>query len=203
MRRVHGSFLVALGAAALGLAVPAVASAQEPEPQPEATPQESPVEAVQEVLKDEKEASMESNDLVAVARAQGNLTRFLAIVEEAGLTHELSIGGPYTIFAPTDDAFAAAETAESGSAADLRHLVRTHIAVGDWSSEELSDATGITNLLADELTLGEMTGTETEGTLQIAGANVVKSDIDASNGVIHKIDAVIDSRDAAVAAAGD
>jgi len=199
MRRANRSFLAALTALAVGLAGPSVLSAQEAEPQPEATPQEAQQKPQQEAsgndesqMADDESAANSSSDLVEVARAQGNLNRFLDIVDEAGLTAELSTGGPYTIFAPNDEAFAAVEKGEPGTAAELRRLVRTHVAVGDWTSAELADATEIENLLADELTLEEKAGADETGELHVAGATVVESDIEASNGVIHEIDAVLD-----------
>lgn len=193
--RAHGSFIAALGALALGLAVPAGASAQEVEEEADAavtsTEQELQKEAQEQ---QEQEMSQNADDLVTVARSAGNLGSFLTIVEEAGLTSELSTGGPYTIFAPTDEAFAAAEAGAyaSDDAAELQRLVRTHIAVGEWTSSELAGADGITNLLADDLAL-QWTPAEAspERAPQVEQAAVVKSDLAASNGVIHEIDAVL------------
>lgn len=172
------SLLAVLGALALGLAVPTSSPAQEDSD-----------DAAQPAMSNEGES------LVAVARAQGNLSRFVALLEQSGLAAELSGGGPFTVFAPTDDAFTAIEqegAIETLEVQELRRLVRTHVAMGEWTSEELTGADGITNLLADELQIDwDAQSVEGEATRQVDGANVIRVDVLAGNGVIHEIDAVL------------
>ncbi|WP_308916762.1 fasciclin domain-containing protein [Jannaschia sp. LMIT008] len=132
-----------------------------------------------------------SNDIVAVATEAGSFTTLLAAAEAAGLVETLQGEGPLTVFAPTDDAFAALP---EGTVDDLLleenrdqlvDILTYHVVSGRVMSSDLSDGMEATAVNEGTLTIG------TEGGVTINGANVVTPDIEASNGVIHVIDAVL------------
>ena len=128
-------------------------------------------------------------DIVDTAVAAGNFTTLLAAVEAAGLVETLKGEGPFTVFAPTDDAFAALpEGTVEGLLADpeaLAAILTYHVVPGKVMSTDLSDGMMAPTVNGAEVTIG------TDGGVTVNGANVVTADVEASNGVIHVIDAVI------------
>lgn len=128
-------------------------------------------------------------DIVDTAVANGSFTTLVAAVQAAGLVDTLKGPGPFTVFAPTDAAFAAlpAGTVE-GLLADiptLTGILTYHVLPGAVPSSALSEG-----LTAATVNGAEVTFTLANGP-QINGANIVMTDIQTSNGVIHVIDAVI------------
>ncbi|WP_019955607.1 fasciclin domain-containing protein [Yoonia vestfoldensis] len=128
-------------------------------------------------------------DIVDTAIAAGNFTTLVAAVEAAGLVETLKGEGPFTVFAPTDEAFAALpEGTVEGLLADpeaLAAILTYHVVSGAVMSTDLSDGMTATTVNGADITIG------TEGGVTVNDANVVTADIVASNGVIHVIDAVI------------
>lgn len=134
-------------------------------------------------------AYAQSMDIVDTAVANGNFTTLVAAVQAAGLVDTLKGPGPFTVFAPTDAAFAAlpAGTVE-GLLADIPALTGVltyHVLPGAVASSALSEG-----LTAATVNGANVTFTLANGP-QINGANIVMTDIQTSNGVIHVIDAVI------------
>lgn len=130
-----------------------------------------------------------SKDIVDTAVEAGTFTTLVAAVQAAGLVDTLKGEGPFTVFAPTDEAFAAlpAGTVE-GLLADpeaLAAILTYHVIAGKVMSTDLSN-----NMMATTVNGADVT-IMTEGGVTVDGANVVAADIEASNGVIHVIDAVI------------
>lgn len=128
-------------------------------------------------------------DIVDTAVANGSFTTLVAAVQAAGLVDTLKGEGPFTVFAPTDAAFAAlpAGTVE-GLLADiptLTGILTYHVIAGAVPSSALSEG-----LTAATVNGAEVTFTLANGP-QINGANIIMTDIETSNGVIHVIDAVI------------
>ena len=128
-------------------------------------------------------------DIVDTAVANGSFTTLVAAVQAAGLVDTLKGEGPFTVFAPTDAAFAAlpAGTVE-GLLADiptLTGILTYHVLPGAVMSSALSEG-----LTAATVNGANVTFTLANGP-QINGANIVMTDIQTSNGVIHVIDAVI------------
>lgn len=130
-----------------------------------------------------------SKDIVDTAVDAGSFTTLVAAVQAAGLVDTLKGEGPFTVFAPTDDAFAALpEGTVEGLLADpdaLAAILTYHVVAGKVMSTDLSDGMMAATVNGAEVTIG------TEGGVTVNGANVVTADIEASNGVIHVIDAVI------------
>jgi uncharacterized surface protein with fasciclin (FAS1) repeats len=132
-----------------------------------------------------------SMDIVDTAVGAGTFNTLVAAVQAAGLEETLRGEGPFTVFAPTDDAFAALPegTVESLLMAEnldqLVAILTYHVVPGAVMSGDLSDGMMATTVQGSDITIGTMGG------VTVNGANVVTADIEASNGVIHVIDAVI------------
>ncbi len=128
-------------------------------------------------------------NIVETATEAGTFTTLLAAAEAAGLVETLSGEGPLTVFAPTDEAFAALpEGTVEGLLADteaLTSVLTYHVVPGAVMSTDLSDGMTATTVNGADITV-----TIGEGVM-VNDANVVTADIEASNGVIHVIDAVI------------
>ncbi|AML53009.1 fasciclin domain-containing protein [Falsihalocynthiibacter arcticus] len=132
-----------------------------------------------------------SKDIVDTAVAAGSFNTLVAAVGAAGLVDTLKGEGPFTVFAPTDEAFAALPegTVENllkpENKDQLVAVLTYHVVAGKVMSGDLSN-----NMMATTVQGGDIT-IMTEGGVTVNGANVVSADIEASNGVIHVIDAVI------------
>ena len=127
-----------------------------------------------------------------VAAAAGSFTTLLAAVEAAGLADELSGEGPFTVFAPTDEAFAKipADTINALLAdpqGQLTQILLYHVVPGKVMAADVTDG-----LTAETLQGAPLTFTVgADGSVKIGDVNVVATDVEASNGVIHVIDAVL------------
>ena len=130
-------------------------------------------------------------DIVDTAVEAGNFNTLAAALEAAGLIETLKGDGPFTVFAPTDDAFAALP---AGTVEDLHKpenkdaltkILTYHVVAGKVMSGDLS------NGMEAETVQGGSVTIMTEGGVTVNDAKVVSADIEASNGVIHVIDAVI------------
>jgi len=138
----------------------------------------------------------ESRDIVDIAVEDGRFTTLVAAVQAAGLVDALKGEGPLTVFAPTDDAFAALpEGTVEALLADiptLTDILLYHVVDGKVMAADVVE-------LSNAMTLqGQYVDIAVEdGKVMIDGAQVLITDIEASNGVIHVIDAVIlpESRD--------
>ena len=133
--------------------------------------------------------AMGEKDIVDTAAEAGTFTTLLAAAEAAGLVDTLKGDGPFTVFAPTDEAFAALpEGTVEGLLADpeaLAAILTYHVVPGEVMSTDLSNGMTATTVNGADITI------MTEGGVMVDGANVVAADIEASNGVIHVIDSVI------------
>jgi uncharacterized surface protein with fasciclin (FAS1) repeats len=132
-----------------------------------------------------------SKDIVDIAAGNDSFSTLVAAVQAADLVETLKGEGPFTVFAPTDDAFAALP---EGTVEDLLKpenkdkltaILTYHVVPGKVMSGDLSDGMTAATVEGGEVTIG------TEGGVTVDGANVVQADIEASNGVIHVIDGVI------------
>jgi uncharacterized surface protein with fasciclin (FAS1) repeats len=136
-------------------------------------------------------ADKHAKDIVDTAVEAGSFTTLVAAVEAAGLVDTLKGDGPFTVFAPTDEAFAAlpAGTVEDllkpENIDPLTAILTYHVVPGKVMSTDLSN-----NMMAPTVQGGDLT-IMTEGGVTVNGANVTTADIETSNGVIHVIDAVI------------
>ncbi|MBN2759646.1 MAG: fasciclin domain-containing protein [Rhodobacteraceae bacterium] len=127
--------------------------------------------------------------IVDIAVEDGRFTTLVAAVTAAGLAETLSGEGPFTVFAPTDDAFAALpEGTVEGLLNDiptLTSILTYHVVPGAVMSGDLSDGMMPTTVNGQTVTIG------VGDAVTVDGATVILADIEASNGVIHVIDQVI------------
>ncbi len=138
-------------------------------------------------------APAKADDIVDTAVAAGQFETLVAAVQAAGLVETLKGEGPFTVFAPTDEAFAALPegTLESllmpENKDQLTAILTYHVVPGKVMA---ADAAGNTVEL-DTVQGAAVTVDGTGEGVTVDGANVVTADIEATNGVIHVIDAVI------------
>ncbi|WP_412509139.1 fasciclin domain-containing protein [Roseovarius sp. SYSU LYC5161] len=136
-------------------------------------------------------ADNHSKDIVDTAVEAGNFETLVAAVKAAGLVDTLKGDGPFTVFAPTDAAFAAlpdgtVETLLKPENKDkLTSILTYHVVPGAVMSGDLSNGMMAATVEGSDVTI------MTEDGVTVDGANVTTADIEASNGVIHVIDAVI------------
>ncbi len=134
--------------------------------------------------------STEMKDIVATADAAGFST-LLTAASAAGLAETLSSDGPFTVFAPTDEAFAKlgedtiTELLKPENKHKLADILKYHVVSGEVKAADLAGK----RLGADSLN-GTLLIDGTDG-VTVNGTSVVKADVKASNGVIHVIDEVL------------
>lgn len=133
-----------------------------------------------------------SKDIVDVASSAGSFNTLVAAVKAAGLVETLKGDGPYTVFAPTDEAFAKlpAGTVENllkpENREKLKAILTYHVVPGKVTAKE------VVKLNEAKTAQGQLVSIRTsDGTVMVDEARVVKTDIKASNGVIHVIDSVM------------
>lgn len=133
-----------------------------------------------------------SDNIVETADKAGAFKTLLAAAKAAGLAEALTGKGPFTVFAPTDEAFAKlpAGTVESllkpENKDKLAAILKYHVVAGRVYSEDALAAKKAETLQGNSVQI-----TIAGGSAKVDGANLVTTDIDASNGVIHVIDSVI------------
>jgi uncharacterized surface protein with fasciclin (FAS1) repeats len=128
--------------------------------------------------------------IVDVASGAGNFSTLVAAVTAADLVETLSGEGPFTVFAPTDEAFAALPAGVLDglllpeNKALLAQILTYHVVSGKVMAADVTDG-DVATVEGSTIKLGTMGG------VTVNGANVISADVAASNGVIHAIDAVI------------
>ena len=135
-------------------------------------------------------STAEPMDIVDTAVAAGDFEQLAAALTKAKLVDALKGDGPFTVFAPSDDAFDAFETANPGVLAgltvdQLTAVLTYHVVAGKVLAKDLVDE-GSAVTLGGSPVLFDLTGGA-----KVADAKVVMADIEASNGVIHVIDKII------------
>ena len=140
------------------------------------------------------EGPLETDELPTVVeslRGIDNVRIFLRLIREAGLTERLSDAGPYTLLAPLDIAFEELDDAAIDRLlADKEYLhdvLLYHVIPGRRVGSDLNDEAGVDTLLGQEVAISM----PTEDWLMINEARVVHADIEASNGLIHVINALL------------
>jgi uncharacterized surface protein with fasciclin (FAS1) repeats len=127
-------------------------------------------------------------DIVDTAVAAGSFKTLAAALKAAGLIDTLKGPGPFTVFAPTDDAFAKVPKADLEALlkdkAKLTAVLTYHVVAGKVMAKDVK-AGKVKTVQGSELTVSTGNG------VMVDGAKVIKTDIVADNGVIHVIDSVI------------
>jgi uncharacterized surface protein with fasciclin (FAS1) repeats/plastocyanin len=130
-------------------------------------------------------------DIPTVATNTGVHASLVAALAHAGLVETLQGDGPFTVFAPTDDAFTAAgidlSTFDNDEAnATLADILKYHVYAGSVAAADVTDGMVATMVNGDNATF-----TVSNGTVTVGGATVTTADVAASNGIIHVIDKVL------------
>ncbi|MBC8095216.1 MAG: fasciclin domain-containing protein [Akkermansiaceae bacterium] len=132
-----------------------------------------------------------ANDIVAVASSAGSFNTLVAAVKAAGLVETLQSAGPFTVFAPTDEAFA---KLPKGTVENLLKPENKEKLVAILTYHVLSGkvmAADVKTLKARTVNGKELSVKVADGAVTVDNAKVVKTDVAASNGVIHVIDTVV------------
>ena len=137
---------------------------------------------------------MGTKNIAEVAAGAGSFNTLLAAAEAAGLAETLSMEGPFTVFAPTDDAFAAALEALGISAEDLLADTETltsillyHVVAGEAYAADVVGLESVETLNGASISIMA----DDMGVTLNDSVSVIATDIMASNGVIHVIDGVL------------
>ena len=129
------------------------------------------------------------DDIIETAVRAGNFQVFTTALAESGMWETLKETGPYTIFAPTDQAFARLPKEKLDHLAEdkdsLSLLLRNHIVLGKLMTGDLLRLEKTKTAKGDELTIEGRDG------LWLNHAKVLSADLEASNGVVHGIDSVL------------
>jgi uncharacterized surface protein with fasciclin (FAS1) repeats len=141
-------------------------------------------------------AAAADKDIVDTAVAAGSFRTLMKALEAADLVETLRGAGPFTVFAPTDEAFAKlpAGTLEallkSENKPKLLRILTSHVVAGKVMAADVVKIRSAKTVSGDILTIAPR-----DGGVTVGGSKVVKTDIAATNGVIHVIDAVILPKD--------
>jgi uncharacterized surface protein with fasciclin (FAS1) repeats len=137
-----------------------------------------------------KAAAAKSMDIVDTAVAAGSFNTLATALKAAGLIETLKGAGPFTVFAPTDDAFKKlpAGTLEKllADKAQLTKVLTYHVVAGKVMAADVVKLTSAKTVEGSSVKIAVA-----NGGVKVNDANVVKTDVGASNGVIHVIDTVI------------
>ena len=138
---------------------------------------------------DQHAAHAGAKDIVDTAVAAGSFNTLAAALQAAGLVETLKGKGPFTVFAPTDEAFAKIPKADLDALlkdkAKLTSVLTYHVVAGSVMAAD------VVKLKEAKTVQGQSVRIDATNGVKVDGANVVKADVVASNGVIHVIDSVI------------
>jgi len=127
--------------------------------------------------------------ILQTARAAGSLDTLLTAIDRAGLSEVLQDEGPYTVFAPSDEAFAklpdGAVQSLLATPDTLADIVNYHLVPGRITAGNIAGRISAETLQGEDLAISN------NGAIRIDGAHLISGDIQASNGVIHVIDRVL------------
>jgi uncharacterized surface protein with fasciclin (FAS1) repeats len=138
---------------------------------------------------EDQTAAPANQTIVDTAIAAGNFNTLVTAVQAAGLVETLSGPGPFTVFAPTDEAFAAVPEATLNALLEdpeaLANVLTYHVVAGQVMAADVVNLDSATTVQGSDLAIDTTNG------VMVNNANVIQTDIQASNGVIHVIDAVL------------
>ena len=186
---IHVIDTVILPPSITGAAMSEEAMAEEPAAEAASSEAAPAEEAAPEASSDAAMADMA--DIVDTAVAAGSFNTLVAAVQAAGLVDALKGEGPFTVFAPTDDAFAALpegtiDALLADPTGDLTQILLYHVVPGKVMAADLSDGMEAATLQGKPVTF-----TLGDGVAKVNDANIIATDIETSNGVIHVIDSVL------------
>lgn len=132
------------------------------------------------------------NSVVQVAMDDEQFSSFSQALQNSGLASSLKKQGPYTVFAPTNEAFDALpkqqrqQLMNTQNKQKLRNVLTYHVVEGEISASDLQDKSNLTTMQGETLKISRK-----DQDLMVGNAQIVEQDIQAGNGVIHGIDAVL------------
>ena len=186
-----GSLLASLGIAAgviLGCTTAPAATAPTSAPAAASAPTSAPA-AASAPTSSPAVTPRAQTDIVDTAVAAGSFTTLAKLLTSAGLIDTLKGAGPFTVFAPTDEAFAKIDKATldalAADPAKLKAVLTYHVVSGKVLAMDVK-AGQVPTLASQSITVS-LAG----GTVMVNNAKVIKTDVIASNGVIHIIDTVL------------
>jgi uncharacterized surface protein with fasciclin (FAS1) repeats len=132
----------------------------------------------------------QTKDIVDTAIAAGSFRTLAKLLTDAELVGVMKAPGPYTVFAPTDEAFAKVpkEVLDSlaKDKAKLQEVLKYHVLTSKWTTDDIKLVKQTGTVQGKPVTFG-VSG----ATMTVNGANIVKPNVDCSNGMVHAIDAVL------------
>ena len=186
-----GTATPAATAAATADAMPeataAATAAATAEAMPEATAAATPEATAEAMPEPTSQAETGGSNLIEVAEDYEQLDILLLALDLAGMSATIADGGPYTIFAPTNAAFASLPEARldmlMADSALLAETLKFHVVSGSLKTTDLASLSTLTTLQGGTIDVS----TGSDGALSVEGISIVTSDVEASNGVIHFI----------------
>ena len=130
-------------------------------------------------------------NVVQTASLANNLSTLVTAVKAAGLAQTLQGTGPFTVFAPSNQAFAGTQSTTNKllkpvNQADLKNVLTYHVVPGNYTSANLWDGQELTTVQGEKLRVSRQ-----GHTIKVGGATIEQADIGASNGLIHVINKVL------------
>ena len=127
--------------------------------------------------------------IAEIATTTEGFSTLVAAVKAAGLVDVLMTGGPFTVFAPHDDAFAKLPPGTVQTLVDnppqLARILKYHVVSGAWKKADLAEVETLESLEGSPIPI------RTEPEFEVKNASAIAQDIEADNGIIHVIDTVI------------
>ena len=168
-------------------ATAAATAAATAEAMPEATAVATPEATAEAMPEPTSQADSGGSNLIEVAEDYEQLDILLLALDLAGLSATIADGGPYTIFAPTNAAFASLPEARldmlMADSALLAETLKFHVVSGSLKTTDLASLSTLTTLQGGTIDVS----TGSDGALSVEGISIITSDVEASNGVIHFI----------------
>jgi uncharacterized surface protein with fasciclin (FAS1) repeats len=135
-------------------------------------------------------AQAQPKDIVDTAVAAGSFKTLAKLLTDADLVTVMKSPGPFTVFAPTDEAFAKvpkdALDALAKDKAKLQAVLKYHVLTSKWTTDDIKLVKSTGTAQGQSVTFGD-----SGGTLTVNGAKVIKANIDCTNGMVHVIDTVL------------
>ena len=182
-----GTATPAATAEAMPQATAAATAAATAEAMPEATAVATPEATAEAMPEPTSQADSGGSNLIEVAEDYEQLDILLLALDLAGLSATIADGGPYTIFAPTNAAFASLPEARldmlMADSALLAETLKFHVVSGSLKTTDLASLSTLTTLQGGTIAVS----TGSDGSLSVEGISIITSDVEASNGVIHFI----------------
>lgn len=131
-------------------------------------------------------------NIVALVQQNPNLSTFLELIRAADLVVTLESPAPYTVFAPTNEAFAALpagaieDLKDPSNKLELTHILQAHVLPNRIITEEMQDSMPMKTAQGEEVVV-----TRNGSAITVGGAKIITPDVRASNGVVHVIDKVL------------